>query len=100
MDETLNDWTCARATTFVSCAPDAPLTDDERAAVDRMVGESQVVAIGEATHGSKVVTQARERFLRFLIQECKATIVVFEACFRSDAGAELVCGTRRGHSRY
>ena len=81
MDETLNNWICARATSFVSCAPDAPLTDGERAAVDRMVGESQVVAIGEATHGSKEVIQSRERVLRFLIQQCKPTVVVFEACF-------------------
>jgi len=81
MDETQNNWIRERATNFVSSESDAPLTDDERAAVDRMVGEAPVVAIGEATHGSKEIIQSRERVLRFLIQERQATIVVLEACF-------------------
>jgi erythromycin esterase len=80
MDELQNNWICDRATNFVSCAPDVPLGDGERAAVDRLVGEAQVVAIGEATHGSKEMIQSRELVLRFLIQERKATIVVLEAC--------------------
>ena len=81
MDELQNNWIRDRATNFVSCAPNVPLTDSERAAVDRLVGEAHLVAIGEATHGSKEMIQSRERVLRFLIQERKATIVVFEACF-------------------
>jgi hypothetical protein len=76
-----NNWIREGATNFVSCAPNAPLTDGERAAVDRKVGESQVVAIGEATHGSKEIIQSRERVLRYLIQERMAAIVVLEACF-------------------
>ena len=81
MDEKQNNWIRDRATNFVSCAPNVPLTDGERAALDRLVGEAHVVAIGEATHGSKELIQSRERVLRFLIQERKATIVVLEACF-------------------
>jgi erythromycin esterase len=76
-----NDWIRERATSFVSCVPNSPLTDSEQAAVDRIVGEAQVVAIGEATHGSKEIVQARERVLRFLIQDRKAAIVVLESCF-------------------
>jgi erythromycin esterase len=81
MDELQNNWIGHRATNFVSCAPNVPLADGERAAVDGMAGEAHVVAIGEATHGSKEMIQSRERVLRFLIQERKATIVVLEACF-------------------
>ena len=81
MDELQNNWIRDRATNFVSCAPNVPLADGERAAVDRLAGEAHVVAIGEATHGSKEMIQSRERVLRFLIQERKATIVVLEACF-------------------
>jgi erythromycin esterase len=76
-----NHWIRERATNFVSCVPNSPLTDRERAAVDRMVGEAQLVAIGEATHGSKEIVQARERVLRFLIQDRMAAIVVLESCF-------------------
>lgn len=76
-----NNWIRERSTNFVSCAPNVPLTDGERAALDLLVGEAHVVAIGEATHGSKELIQSRERILRFLIQERKATIVVLEACF-------------------
>ena len=81
MDELQNNWIRDRATNFVSCAPNVPLADGERAALDRLAGDAPVVAIGEATHGSKEMIQSRERVLRFLIQECRATIVVLEACF-------------------
>jgi erythromycin esterase len=81
MEELQDNWIRHRATNFVSCAPNVPLVDAERAAVDRLVGEAHVVAIGEATHGSKEIIQSRERVLRFLIQERKATVVVLEACF-------------------
>ena len=81
MDELQNNWIRDRATNFVSCAPNVPLADGERAAVDGLAGEAHVVAIGEATHGSKEMIQSRERLLRYLIQERKATIVVLEACF-------------------
>lgn len=81
MDELQTNWIRDRATNFVSCAPNTPLADGERAVVDRLAGEAHVVAIGEATHGSRETIQSRERVLRFLIQERNANIVVLEACF-------------------
>src|SRR3954470_4204494 len=81
MDETQYDWVHKRATNCLSCLPDSPLTDDERAAVTRMVGNAPVIALGEAVHGSKEIIEARGRVLRFLIEERKASIIVLEACF-------------------
>src|SRR3981081_2896012 len=62
MGDLHTDWVRERATSFTSCDPDAPLTDEERAAVDRMAGEAGLVALGEAGDGS-------------------ADVVVIEACF-------------------
>jgi erythromycin esterase len=81
MQEIQNNWMREKATDFVSCDPDSPLTDGERAAVDGIVGKARVVAIGEATHGSRAIIQSSQRVLRYLIQERKADIVVFEADF-------------------
>lgn len=55
MGDLHTDWVRERATSFTSCDPDSPLTDDERAAVDRMAGEAGLVALGEAAHGSEAI---------------------------------------------
>ena len=81
MGDLHTDWVRERATSLTSGDPDSPLTDDERAAVDRMVGDAGLVALGEATHGSGAIIQATERVLRFLIRERRADVVILEACF-------------------
>ena len=81
MGDLHTDWVRERATSFTSCDPDSPLTDDERAAVDRMAGGAGLVALGEATHGSEAIIRAIGRVLRFLIRERGADVVVIEACF-------------------
>jgi erythromycin esterase len=81
MGDLHTDWVRERATSFTSCDPDSPLTDDERAAVDRMAGEAGLVALGEAAHGSEAIIRAAGRVLRFLIRERGADVVVIEACF-------------------
>jgi erythromycin esterase-like protein len=83
MGDLQTDWVRERATSLTSGDPDLPLTADERAAVDRMVGDAGLVALGEATHGSGAIIQAIERVLGFLIRERRAGVVILEARFIS-----------------
>ncbi len=80
MDDLQKGWVRENAIDFVSGDPGSPLTDREQAAVDRIVKEAQVVAIGEAAHGSKTIIQSVQRILKFLIQERQADIIILEAC--------------------
>lgn len=64
-----------------SCQPAVPLSRQEQTAVDRIVDDAHIIALGEMTHGAKEVFQSRERLLRFLIQQRAVTVVVIEACF-------------------
>jgi erythromycin esterase-like protein len=81
VNTTQQNWIRERATKLGSCQPSVPLSDKEQAAVDRIVGAAQVIAIGEMTHGSREVFLSRERLARFLIQQRNVTIIVIETCF-------------------
>jgi len=81
MSDLHTDWVRDRATSLTSGDPDSPLTADERAAVDHIIGDAELVALGEATHGSGAIIQATERVLRFLIRERRADVVILETCF-------------------
>ncbi|MDR3635448.1 MAG: erythromycin esterase family protein [Isosphaeraceae bacterium] len=76
-----HNWIRERATKLESCLPQAALSPREQQAVDRIVGDAAVIALGDMTHGSKEVLHSRERLLRFLIQERQVSIIVIEACF-------------------
>src|SRR5687767_2473118 len=60
-----------------------PLSHEEQTVLDRILGEAQVIALGEMTHGAKEILKARERLLKFLIQHRDVRVVVVEACFAS-----------------
>jgi erythromycin esterase len=76
-----HNWIRERATRIESCRPGVPLSHQEQTALDRIVDDAHVIAIGEMTHGAKEIFQTRERLLRFLIRKCKVTVLVIEACF-------------------
>ena len=81
MNEMQHNWIRERATKLESCRPQAALSPREQQAVDRIVGDAAVIALGDMTHGSKEILHTRERLLRFLIQERHVSIIVIEACF-------------------
>lgn len=81
MNAAQHNWIRERATTFESCQPMAPLSHQEQTALDRIVSDAHVIAVGEMTHGAKEIIQSRERLLRFLIRQRKVTLLVIEACF-------------------
>ena len=81
MNEMQHNWIRERATKLESCRPQVALSPREQQAVDRIVGDAAVIALGDVTHGSKEVLHSRERLLRFLIQERHVSIIVIEACF-------------------
>ena len=81
MNERQNGWIRERATKLESCRPQVALSARERQAVDHILGDAAVIALGDMTHGSREILQSRERLLRFLIQERRASIIVIEACF-------------------
>jgi erythromycin esterase-like protein len=81
MNEMQHNWIRERATKLESCRPQAALSPREQQAVDRIVGDAAVIALGDMTHGSKEILRTRERLLRFLIQERHVSTIVIEACF-------------------
>jgi erythromycin esterase len=81
MNKMQHNWIRERATKLESCRPQVALSPREQQAVDRIVGDAAVIALGDMTHGSKEVLHSRERLLRFLIQERHVSIIVIEACF-------------------
>jgi len=54
MGDVQTDWVRERATSFTSGDPSSPLSDDERAAVDRIVGEAGVIALGRDFHSAQL----------------------------------------------
>src|SRR6476646_5928892 len=81
MHEMQLNWIRERATKLESCRPGVALSPREQQAVDRIVGDAAVIALGDMTHGSREILHSRERLLRFLIQERQVGIIVIEACF-------------------
>jgi erythromycin esterase len=81
MNERQHNWIRGRATKLESCRPQVTLSSREQQALDRIVGDAAVIALGDMTHGSREILHARERLLRFLIQERQVGIIVIEACF-------------------
>jgi erythromycin esterase len=57
--------------------PDAPLTD--LTPLDQIIGDAQIVGIGEATHGTHEFMTMHERMTRYLITERGFRIVALEA---------------------
>lgn len=63
------------------CDPNVPLSAVERLAIDRIVGEADVIGMGEMTHGSSEIVKARYRLLRHMVLEHDVTVIVLETDF-------------------
>jgi erythromycin esterase-like protein len=81
VDSLKQTWVRQRAVGFAGSAIKAPLNDDERAALDRIIGSANCIAIGEALHGSKTILQWASRLLKFLIQDSRSGVLILESCF-------------------
>ena len=58
-----------------------PLTETEHLAVDRLIQQSEVIGLGEMTHGSSELVRARFRLLRHLVMEQDVTMIALETEF-------------------
>jgi erythromycin esterase len=76
-----DNWIRERSTKMAGCQLEASLSREEEAALDRIIENARVIALGEMTHGAREILQARERLLRWLIRGRKVTVLVIEACF-------------------
>ena len=54
---------------------------DDMQPLKAMVGEARIVAMGEATHGSREIFQMKHRMLEFLVEEMGFTIFGIEASY-------------------
>jgi erythromycin esterase len=65
------------AQTLTSIDPGEPL--DDLAPLARIVGDADLVALGEATHGSREFFQLKHRIVRYLVMEMGFTLFGIEA---------------------
>lgn len=70
-------WLLANAVPVDPAAPDGDLSDLEP--LRAIVGSARVVALGEATHGTREFFQLRRRMVRFLVREMGFDAVALEA---------------------
>jgi erythromycin esterase len=79
VDETPESWLRLHATPLAS-AEIVPFDDDLDPLLD-IIGEADVVALGEATHGTHEFHTVRMRIIDFLVRERGFDVVVMEAPF-------------------
>jgi erythromycin esterase len=60
-----------------SVSPNNPLTDLQK--LTPLIGNAQIVGLGEVTHGSREIFQMKHRLLRFLIENKGFTLFALEA---------------------
>lgn len=70
-------WLQDHAVAFSTDDPEAPLTDLEP--LRALVGNARVVALGEATHGTREFFRMKHRLLRFLVTEMGFQVFSIEA---------------------
>lgn len=73
----LTDWLRARAFPFRTAAPDDDFRDLQP--LKSLVGTARIVALGEATHGTREFFQMKDRVVRFLVTEMGFTLFGIEA---------------------
>ena len=74
--EAVRAWLATAATPLASFEPDAPLTDLEP--LRAIVGSARIVALGEASHGSREFFAFKRRALEFLVRELDFTDFALE----------------------
>lgn len=87
----LTAWTREHTSVLASLDVHAGLDDLEP--LRQIVGDAQVLAIGEGAHFVQEFSQVRQRVLRFLAERCDFTVFAFEYSFAAadDLDAWLHC---------
>jgi erythromycin esterase len=62
---------------LVSVSPNSPLTDLQK--LTPLIGNAQIVGLGEVTHGSREIFQMKHRLVRFLVENKGFTVFALEA---------------------
>ncbi|HTP69213.1 MAG TPA: erythromycin esterase family protein [Dongiaceae bacterium] len=73
----VTEWVKGAAIPLAGMDPSNDLTDMER--LDAMVGDARIVAMGEATHGTREFFQLKHRMLEYLVEKKGFTILGIEA---------------------
>ena len=73
------DWLRSNAFTFTTADPTAAL--DDLAPLRGMIGAARLVALGEATHGTREFFLMKHRVFRYLVTEMRFTHFAMEASF-------------------
>lgn len=79
-----NPWIADQASPLATVDPQDPL--DDLAWLAPLIGDAHVVALGEATHGSREFFLMKHRLIRALVERHGFTVVAFEASM-ADADA-------------
>lgn len=72
----VSDWFRNKAIPLNNTNPDKAL--DDLGPFERVIGDAQVVAMGEATHGTREFFQLKHRMLEFLVEKMGFTVFAIE----------------------
>lgn len=87
----------ARSTELSGVTAGAPHTD--LAAFGKAVGNAKIVALGEATHGTREIFQMKHRLLEYLVKEKGFTVFAIEANWPESMAADRYIKTGEGDPR-
>src|SRR5436305_8843629 len=65
-----------------------------------VIGDARVVALGEATHGTREFFQLKHRLLEFLVSELGFTLFTIEAAFAETLAVDRYVLTGEGDARH
>jgi erythromycin esterase len=77
IEQPVLDWIKSNAHPLTTTDPNAPL--DDLQPLKSILGEAEIVGVGEATHGSHELWSMQHRILRYLVERMGFTGFVFEA---------------------
>ncbi|HKN37365.1 MAG TPA: erythromycin esterase family protein [Terriglobales bacterium] len=72
----VSEWFRSNAIPLKSTNPDSAL--DDLSPLKRVIGDAQIVALGEATHGTREFFQLKHRMLEFLVEKLGFTVFAIE----------------------
>ena len=73
----ISDWLRRNAIPLTTAEPGGSL--DDLMPLKSIIGDARIVALGEATHGTREFFQMKHRLLQFLVQELGFTVFALEA---------------------
>lgn len=86
-----------RATPLTTAEPGKP--DADLQAFGKAVGDARLVALGEATHGTREIFQMKHRLFEYLVREKGFTVFAFEANWPESAALDRYVRTGEGDPR-